>query len=158
VYATETAVVNTKMVTRRRFNYAHETSSTSPLSLAPAIVVTDALTAALHGRQLLDDRQLPGNQQRHDVQQGAHTFKWARGRAPKFDSYAPSNFNGTFAFVGNLAESESAFQQYQGALQGLAGSQPTTFTKAFGTPLRPSPRPTSASSCSTTGGCGRPSR
>jgi hypothetical protein len=139
-YITETAVLNTKMVTETRFNYAHETMENAPLSGLPQISVSDAFSTggSTSGRSYTVDNYYEASNIT-TFTAGAHTLKWgARSRTDNFQSYAPSDFNGSFSFTGvtgSGAAQETSIQQYENTLLGTAGATPSEFNVAFGTPL-----------------------
>ena len=104
-FATETAVLSAKAVTETRFQYRHESTSNTVASTAPAISVSDAFNTggSPTGRASnLEKFYELSNTTTYTA--GVHTFKLGgRLRVDDIRDTSPSNFNGSFSFVGGQA-------------------------------------------------------
>ena len=104
-FLTETAVLGSKAVTETRLQYRREDTSNTVASTAPAISVSDSFNAggSPMGAAWNKDRYYElSNITTYTA--GKHTLKWGgRMRFDNVNDYSPSNFNGTFSFVGGQA-------------------------------------------------------
>jgi len=104
-FVTETAVLGSKAVTETRLQYRREDTSNTVASTLPAISVSDSFNSggSPMGQAWNKDRFYElSNMTTYTA--GVHTLKW--GGRMRFDSvgdYSPSNFNGTFSFIGGQA-------------------------------------------------------
>src|SRR5205085_7973554 len=105
VQATETAVINKKVINETHFQYERDRRRQQGGSLDPTIRVLEAFTGggAQVGLSL-------NNQDRFEIQNytswtvGTHSLKaGARIRADRIRDVSPQNFAGTFTFAGGLA-------------------------------------------------------
>ncbi len=104
-FITETAVLGSKAVTETRLQYRREDTSNTVASTAPAISVSDSFNAggSPMGAAWNKDRFYElSNITTYTA--GVHTLKWGgRMRFDNVNDYSPSNFNGTFSFIGGQA-------------------------------------------------------
>ncbi len=104
-FVTETAVLGTKAVTETRFQYRHESTANTVASTDPAISVSDAFNMGGSPMGLasnLDKFYELSNTTTYTA--GVHTFKWGgRVHVENIRDTSPSNFNGSFSFVGGPA-------------------------------------------------------
>jgi hypothetical protein len=104
-FLTETAVLSSKAVTETRFQYRYEPTYSSAISAAPAISASDAFSSGGSPTGLasnVDKFYEISNMTTYTA--GAHTLKWgARVRIENISDISPSNFNGSFSFIGGPA-------------------------------------------------------
>ena len=104
-FLTETAVLNNRAVTETRFQYRHETTANTVASVAPSINVSDAFNtggSTMGQSSNLDKLYEFSNMTTYTA--GVHTLKWGgRVRVENIRDISPSNFNGSFSFIGGPA-------------------------------------------------------
>jgi hypothetical protein len=104
-FVTETDVLSSKAVTETRFQYRHETSSSTAASSDPAISVSDAFNmGGSTSGQASNVEKFYEIQNMTTYTAGKHTLKWGgRVRNRDIRDVSPSNFNGSYSFVGGQA-------------------------------------------------------
>ena len=113
VQVTETSVLSAKAVNETRFMYDHSTSNSLALNDAAAINVSDSFSGGGsttgHAWDTSNYYEL-NNITTYTA--GVHTLKWGgRARESMINDYSPSNFNGSFSFVGGSAPELDANNQ-----------------------------------------------
>jgi hypothetical protein len=113
VQVTETSVLSAKAVNETRFMFDHSTSNSLALNDAAAISVSDSFygggSTTGHAWDTSNYYEL-NNLTTYTA--GVHTIKWGgRARESMINDYSPSNFNGTFSFVGGSAPELDANNQ-----------------------------------------------
>ena len=113
VQVTETSVLSAKAVNETRFMYDHSTSNSLALNDAAAISVSDSFygggSTTGHAWDTSNYYEL-NNLTTYTA--GVHTIKWGgRARESMINDYSPSNFNGSFSFVGGSAPELDANNQ-----------------------------------------------
>ena len=162
VQATETAVLSSTVINETRFQYYHQDTGLTSNSTAPSLIVAGAFTGG--GAQLGNSTDLENHyelQNYTSIAKGVHSWKFGvRVRADTIYNMSPTNFGGSFTFVGGSApilngdmpavpgadcnvatpnpaacETITSIQRYQRAVLGLPGGVPTQFTINAGNPL-----------------------
>jgi len=104
-FITETDVLSSKAVTETRVQYRHETNESTALNNDPAISVSDAFNAGgstTGAASNVDNFYEVSNTTTYTA--GPHTLKWGgRVRVENERDVSPSNFNGTYSFIGGSA-------------------------------------------------------
>jgi hypothetical protein len=104
-FITETAVLSTKAITETRFQYRREDTNNTAAYSTPSISVSDAFNSggSPTGQAWNKDRFYEiSNMTTYTA--GVHTLKWGgRVRTDDNSDYSPSNFNGSFSFIGGQA-------------------------------------------------------
>jgi hypothetical protein len=113
VQVTETSVLSAKAVNETRFMYDRSTSNSLALNDAAAISVSDSFngggSTTGHAWDTQNYYEL-NNITTYTA--GVHTLKWGgRARESMISDYSPSNFNGSFSFVGGSAPELDANNQ-----------------------------------------------
>jgi hypothetical protein len=162
VQATETAVLSTSVINETRFQYYHQDTGLTTNSTAPALLVSGAFTGG--GSQVGDSVDIENHyelQNYTSVAKGVHSWKFGvRVRGDTIANTSPTNFGGTYTFVGGFApilnaanqpvvagadcnvatpdpaacQNITSIQRYQRTLLGLAGGVPSQFTISAGIP------------------------
>jgi hypothetical protein len=113
VQVTETSVLSAKAVNETRFMYDHSTSNSLALNDAAAINVSDSFSGGGSTTGHAWDTQ--NYYELNNITTytaGVHTLKWGgRARESMINDYSPSNFNGSFSFVGGSAPELDANNQ-----------------------------------------------
>jgi hypothetical protein len=112
-FVTEDAVLSTKMVNEVRFMYSRSSTTNDSLTSAPLLSVADAFNSGGSTTGKSWNRQ--NYYELNNITTytlGTHTLKWGgRARGSQIDDYSPSNFNGSFSFVGGQAPELDAQDQ-----------------------------------------------
>jgi len=109
----ETSVLSTKAVNETRFMYSHTDVTNNALTSAPLISVSDSFASggSTTGRAWDTTNYYELNNMT-TYTLGKHTIKWGgRARESMLSDYSPSNFNGSFSFVGGDAPELDAQDQ-----------------------------------------------
>lgn len=149
---TNTQTFNANLLHETRIGYTWKRTEQAPLSAAPSLEVAGYFTGGGATSQNLDDRERDLEID-DDVMftYGKHSFRIGAQSLVFFvHNYDPNTFNGAYVFGGGSAPVLDAnnnptgqtttitpLQQYQRALQSLAGGTPTTFQVTTGMPLVP---------------------
>jgi hypothetical protein len=163
VQATETSVLSSTVINETRFQYYHQDTGLTSNNIDPALIVAGAFTGG--GAQLGQSADIENHyelQNYTSVAKGVHSWKFGvRVRADTLYNVSPTDFGGTFTFVGGYAPILNAgnqpvvpgadcnvaapnpadcvnitsIQRYQRALLGLAGGVPSQFSINAGNPL-----------------------
>jgi hypothetical protein len=104
-FLTETAVLSSKALTETRLQYRYEPTQNSVVSTLPAISVSDAFNSGGSPTGIASNTDKfyeISNMTTYTA--GPHTLKWGgRVRVENISDISPSNFNGTYSFIGSQA-------------------------------------------------------
>lgn len=122
----DTAVLSPSMINETRYQYHHDTTDENAQSNLPEVTVPSAFVmgGATAGKYALteDSHEF---QNYSTITHGTQTIKFgARVRGDVLNSYAPTNFNGTYTFA--------SFAAYQITQQGIAEGLPFSDIQAMG--------------------------
>jgi Carboxypeptidase regulatory-like domain len=147
-----TQTFSANVLHQTRIGYTWKRTEQTPLSTAPSLEVAGYFTGGGATSQNLNDRErdleidddVMFTHGKHSLRVGAQSLAFL------VHNYDPDTFNGAYVFGGGSAPvldannnptgqttTISPLQQYQRALQNLAGGAPTTYQITTGTPLVP---------------------
>ena len=128
IQATETAILNPKIVNETRFQFMRTTVQNTGNDTTPGIDVIGAFYGGGptigNSRSVTDEWEITNST---TFQNGPHTWKWGgRLRGSLLTDTSFNNFAGTYTFF--------TLAQYEAALANLPGAEPAQFSLNAGTP------------------------